>query len=243
MKNNQQQYTITTIPEHLINFILKDYLSGTVRRFPHFGNVHLILENKDEKEYKHRQREKHYNNITLLIYVKNNISNINDIRKLFQLHLVERLKNKNNIKLKEDGTVSCLVPLYGSYKANTKLVEINNIILNNKDDYNFIKNFMSLSKERQSLYMNIIEESTDILNETENSMFKYKLNKDSLTYYIVKPDGTTQCIYKTNEWNKVLEIFEELLGSEYDINEMTLDEIIIRYQEVKYKTKQKINKN
>ena len=57
-------------------------------------------------------------------------------------------------------------------------------------------------------------------------MFKYKLLADSLSYYIIKPNGDKQCIWTSNDWNKVLDILDETFGEDYDPDDMSLDDIV-----------------
>lgn len=218
MSENKQNIKIA---EHLINNVVIEYFNKILKSFPNIVNIDLILDIYEE-EPKHKRREKYYDSITLLIYIKNN-NDINNIKELFILHLNELLKNKSIIN--DDGNVLSLYPIYGAYKSDTKLVKINNIIINNENEYKFRKNYLNMSKERQLLYSNIINKCTDIIGETK-SMFKYKLMSDSLSYYIIKPNGDEHCIWKSNDWNKVLEIFDEIFEEKYNIDEMTLDEIV-----------------
>lgn len=226
MSENKQSIKIA---EHLINNVVTDYVNKILKSFSHICNVDLILD-IDEKEQKHRQREKYYDDITLLIYIKNN-DDINNIKELFVSHLNNLLKYKCNMD--NDGNVLSLYPIYGAYKSDTKLVKINNIIVNNKNEYEFRKNYLNISKERRSLYTNIIDKCTDILGETK-SMFKYKLMADSLSYYIIKPNGDKQCIWTSNDWNKVLDILDETFGEDYDPDDMSLDDIVQHMRKMQF---------
>lgn len=232
MSENKQSIKIA---EHLINNVVIEYANKILKSFSHIDNVDLILD-VDEKEPKHRQREKYYDDITLLIYVKND-NNINNIKELFVSHLNNLLKHKCNIE--NNSIVSSLYPIYGSYKSDTKLVKINNIIVNNKNEYEFRKNYLSLSKERQSLYTNIIDKCTDMLGETK-SMFKYKLMPDSISYYVIKSNGDKQCIWTSNDWNKVLDILDETFGEDYDPDDMSLDDIVHHMRKMQFEVKVKL---
>ena len=232
MSENKQSIKIA---EHLINNVVIDYVNKILKSFSHICNVDLILDINEEKS-KHRCREKYYDNITLLIYIKNN-DDINNIKELFVLHLNNLLKYKCNMD--NDGNVSSLYPVYGAYKSDTKLVKINNIIVNNKNEYEFRKNYLNLSKERRYLYTNIINKCTDILGETK-SMFKYKLMPNSLSYYIIKPNGDEQCIWTSNDWNKVLDILDETFGEDYNPDDMSLDDIVQHMRKIQFKVEVKL---
>ena len=226
MKDNKQ-ITSSKIAEHLVNIVVLDYINKVLKSFPNIEHIDLILDIDEDNDkynikYNRRQREKQYDNITLLIYI-NNSNNIYNIKEQFLCHLNEHLINKS--KILENGIISSLYPIYGKYKSNIKLVEINHIVVNDKNEYEFRKNYLNMSKERQLLYTNIIDKCTDILGETK-SMFKYKLSPDSISYYIFKPNGNKQCIWKSNDWNKVLDILDETFGEENEPDDMSIDEIV-----------------
>lgn len=240
MKNNKQ-ITGSKIVEHLINIVVLDYIKKVLKPFPNIEHIDLILDIDEENDkynikYNRRQREKQYDNITLLIYI-NNTNNISNIKEQFLNYLNNKLTNKSNIL--KDGTISSLYPIYGKYKSNNKLVQINHIIVNDKNEYEFRKNYSNMSKERQLLYTNIIDKCTDILVGKTKSIFKYKLLPDSISYYIIKPNIDKsnidkQCIWKSNDWNKVLDLLDETLGEDYDIDNMSLDEIIHHMERCKF---------
>lgn len=227
MKDNKQ-ITSSKIAEHLVNIVVLDYINKVLKSFPNIEHIDLILDIDEDNDkynikYNRRQREKQYDNITLLIYI-NNTNNISNIKEQFLCHLNEHLINKS--KILENGIISSLYPIYGKYKSNIKLVEINHIVVNDKNEYEFRKNYLNMSKERQLLYTNIIDKCTDTLVDKTKSMFKYKLLPNSISYYIIKPNGDKQCIWKSNDWNKVLDILDETFGEEHEPDDMTINEIV-----------------
>lgn len=235
MKNNKQ-ITNSKIAEHLVNYVVLDYIEKVLKSFQNIINIDLILDIDENTNTHRRQREKQYDNITLLIYI-NNDNDISNIKEQFLYHLNNKLKNKSIII--KDGIISSLYPMYGAYKSNTKLVQINHIIVNNKNEYEFRKNYLNMSKERQLLYTNIIDKCTDILIGNTKSIFKYKLLPNSISYYIIKPNIDKsnidkQCIWKSNDWNKVLDLLDETLGEDYDIDNMSLDEIIHHMEKMQF---------
>ena len=236
MKDNKQIIN-SKIPEHLVNILVIDYVNKILKSFPNIINVDLILDIDENTNTHRRQREKQYDNITFLIYINNTTNDIFNIKDQFLYHLNERLTNKSNIL--KDGTISSLYPMYGSYKSNSKLVQINHIIVNDKHEYEFRKNYLNMSKERQLLYTNIIDKCTDILGETK-SMFKYKLSPDSISYYIIKPNGDKQCILKSNDWNKVLDILDETFGEDNDPDDMSIDEIVHYMDKMQFEVEVKL---
>ena len=99
---------------------------------------------------------------------------------------------------------------------------------NDKNEYGFIKNFLNLSKERQELYVNLINKSTDIFSGAK-SMFYYRLKQNLLSYYVIKPDGKETLVWTSHDWNKVLEILDEILidvcNVDNYVDNMILDDI------------------
>ena len=236
-KNNKNNKQIkgSKIAEHLVNIVALDYIEKVLKPFSNTCDVSVILDMDEKyKEYKtykndaspRRKREKQYDNITLLIYIKNDMLSLERIKTNMFYYLSEKLQNE--IKISDNNIIIGLYPMYGSYKSDTKLVQINHIITNDKNEYGFIKNFLNLSKERQELYVNLINKSTDIFSGAK-SMFYYRLKQNLLSYYVIKPDGKETLVWTSHDWNKVLEILDEILidvcNVDNYVNNMILDDI------------------
>ena len=156
-------------------------------------------------------------------------------------------KNKGKKAQLYGNIVTCQIPINGQ---EGEYVQVDNIIVNDENSLYFVKNFLDLDAQKQTLFTAIVRVIGNEIIENmykdhfqgiqlkENQEFEFVLSMFSLSLRIVtldddKKEIERQDIWKTSDWNHVRHILSSILKIDnYHLYTLSFEELleIVKYR-------------